>query len=513
MNHRFPATQLSPWALLYVVGKPVLPVVFRSLRAAFSRAQIYLTIYVMVLRRATFRRLVVVATVLLLLLLCYLLLTQLRPSSPLGSHIPSYFQEKTQPSINKPPKDLPPLKPAEQPAARLVFPTTPISVHQEAAFADMKQLHEYSLAYDTSNVGSIYVGHSAVDHTFESAGRENATFFSLVRNSDKLGILSAIQSVEDRFNWRYKYDWVFANDEPFDVELTASIEAMVSGKAHFTVIPREFWSYPEWIDEQKAAEVMETMAEKKIKYGGSELYRHMCRFNSGLFFHLEPMQHYRYYWRVEPEIEFRCDLDERDWFKYMREQGKKYAFTLAPLELHTTVENLWETVQKFAQENEDVVAADNNMAFLTEDGGSTYNMCHFWSNFEIGDMDFFRLEPYQRFFNRIDHTGGFYYSRWGDAPVHTMAVSLLLLYRELFFFDNSGYFHHPNGDCPHDPAIRARRRCTCSNARKEFTWARASCIPKWFEVHGLEKPAFVPKYQFENQHKPEEEDEAPEEEE
>jgi len=32
-----------------------------------------------------------------------------------------------------------------------------------------------------------------------------------------------------------------------------------------------------------------------------------------------------------------------------------------------------------------------------------------WSNFEIADMDFWRGEAYQKFFEYLDYTGGFYY--------------------------------------------------------------------------------------------------------
>ena len=54
-----------------------------------------------------------------------------------------------------------------------------------------------------------------------------------------------------------------------------------------------------------------------------------------------------------------------------------------------------------------------------------YNLCHFWSNFEIGNLNFFRNESYETFFQYLDHTGGFYYERWGDAPVHTIGLKIL----------------------------------------------------------------------------------------
>jgi hypothetical protein len=35
-----------------------------------------------------------------------------------------------------------------------------------------------------------------------------------------------------------------------------------------------------------------------------------------------------------------------------------------------------------------------------------------WSNFEIADMDFWRGEAYGKFFDFLDHKGGFYYEVW-----------------------------------------------------------------------------------------------------
>jgi hypothetical protein len=32
-----------------------------------------------------------------------------------------------------------------------------------------------------------------------------------------------------------------------------------------------------------------------------------------------------------------------------------------------------------------------------------------WSNFEIGDLDFWRGEAYSKFFEYLDEQGGFYY--------------------------------------------------------------------------------------------------------
>ncbi len=208
--------------------------------------------------------------------------------------------------------------------------------------------------------------------------RMNATFVTLARNSDVWEIAKSIRQVEDRFNRRYNYDWVFLNDKPFDDQFKTITSSLVSGKTHYGVIPEEHWSFPEWIDQDKAAKVRQDMKDRKIIYGDSISYRHMCRFESGFFFRQELMLNYEYYWRVEPSVELFCDV-HYDPFRFMHENKKKYSFVLSLYEYYETIPTLWDSVKKFIKNHPEHVAAGNSMNFLSDDGGDTYNKCHFVS--------------------------------------------------------------------------------------------------------------------------------------
>lgn len=208
--------------------------------------------------------------------------------------------------------------------------------------------------------------------------RVNATFVTLARNSDVWDIARSIRQVEDRFNRRYNYDWVFLNDKPFDSTFKKVTTSLVSGKTYYGEIAPEHWSFPEWIDQDKAKKVREDMAERKIIYGDSVSYRHMCRFESGFFFRQPLMLNYEYYWRVEPSIELYCDI-HYDPFRLMVENGKKYSFVLSLYEYPATIATLWESTKKFMKNHPEHIAEDNSMKFLSDDGGETYNNCHFVS--------------------------------------------------------------------------------------------------------------------------------------
>ncbi|CRG90621.1 alpha 1,2-mannosyltransferase [Talaromyces islandicus] len=319
-----------------------------------------------------------------------------------------------------------------------------------------------------------------------SGDRVNATFVTLARNDDVWEIAKSIREVEDRFNRNYHYDWVFLNDKPFDDTFKKVTTSLVSGTTHYGLIPKEHWSYPEWIDQAKAKKVREDMKERKIIYGDSESYRHMCRYESGFFFRHELMLNYEYYWRVEPSIQLFCDISF-DPFRYMKENNKKYSFVLSLYEYFDTIPTLWDSVQKFMSASPQHIAEDNSMGFLSDDGGKTYNKCHFWSNFEVGSLEWLRSDAYIDYFNSLDKDGGFFYERWGDAPVHSIAAGLLLKKEEIHFFNEIAYYHVPFTHCPTGEQTRLDLKCHC-NPADNFDWKGYSCTSRYFQINDIPKP-------------------------
>ena len=303
--------------------------------------------------------------------------------------------------------------------------------------------------------------------------RMNATFVTLARNSDVWEISRSIRQVEDRFNRDYNYDWVFLNDADFDETFVKVTSRLTSGNTKYGKIGEEHWGFPDYIDQDKAAQVRQEMHEKKIIYGDSISYRHMCRYESGFFFQHPLMLNYDYYWRVEPSIELFCDVGY-DPFKHMRDNNKKYSFVLSLYEYVETIPTLWDSVKKFIKEHPEHIAPDNSMDWISEDKGETYNHCHFWSNFEIGDLNWLRSKAYTDYFNFLDKEGGFFYERWGDAPVHSIAAAIMLPTDQIQFFDDIAYYHVPFTHCPTGEKKRLELKCHC-NPKDNFDWNGYSC--------------------------------------
>jgi alpha 1,2-mannosyltransferase len=312
--------------------------------------------------------------------------------------------------------------------------------------------------------------------TAASGRRANAAIVMLARNTDLNGIIVSMKQMEDRFNKKFRYPYVFLNEEEFSSEFQSRIRELTDASVEFGLIPREHWYQPDSIDEEKASAARAEMVKNQVIYGGSVPYRNMCRFNSGFFYRHPLLDKYRYYWRVEPDVKFFCDLDY-DPFLIMQDQNKVYGFTVSLYEYEATIPTLWQAVKDFIHDHPNLVSPDNAMAFLSDDGGETYNRCHFWSNFEIGDLDLWRSESYRKFFDYLDEKGGFYYERWGDAPVHSIGAALFARKDQIHFFNDIGYRHEPFQHCPQGEAHR-KGKCWCdSNQNFDYEWY--SCLNRY----------------------------------
>lgn len=306
--------------------------------------------------------------------------------------------------------------------------------------------------------------------------RAKAAIVILARNSDIEGLSKTIPMFEKIFNQRYNYPYVFLNDVPFNEDFKNKINQLTNSSKAFGEIPKEHWSYPEWINQTLADEKRNDMQRRNIIYGGSLPYRHMCRFNSGFFFRHELLKEYDYYWRIEPWVEFYCDL-RYDPFMYMKENNLEYGFTIMVPEYIETIPTLWDTTKSFMKENPKLIPAKNSIDIFTKDDGG-YNLCHFWSNFEIASLNFLRGEAYSKYFEYLDKKGGFFYERWGDAPVHSIAATMFLPIEKIHWFEDIGYYHAPFSNCPSNPNLSANCKCNWKKSNN----LRNDCHKKYLEM-------------------------------
>ncbi|GJC81136.1 alpha-1,2mannosyltransferase KTR1 [Colletotrichum tofieldiae] len=385
-----------------------------------------------------------------------------------------------------------------------------------------------------------------------SRPKANGAFVVLARNKELDGVIQSIKSIERHFNRWYHYPYVFLNDGDFNETFKEVVKNYTSAPVEFGKVGPEMWGYPDWIDHKVAKEGIAKQGDAAVMYGGLESYHAMCRFYSGFFYKHELLAKYNWYWRLEPEIKYFCDITY-DPFWAMIDANKTYGFTIAVKELRETVPNifryasaykrlkglkskgLWEMFVDPVEKKEEpptdqsplpeeVLRSDpnrNNLPDVDPEAmeGETYNMCHFWSNFEIASLDWFRSKEYEEFFEMMDRSGGFWMERWGDAPIHSLAAGALLSPRDIHYFRDFGYRHTTIQHCPANaPARQLPRqaylekttldekkrieedkywddwdaekengvgcRCRCDTDIVDVEGKEGSCLAEWVDVAG-----------------------------
>ncbi|KAI8330807.1 nucleotide-diphospho-sugar transferase [Choanephora cucurbitarum] len=323
--------------------------------------------------------------------------------------------------------------------------------------------------------------------------RVKAAFVVLVRNRELYALRSSMRYLEDRFNHKYEYPWIFLNEEEFTDEFIEMTQSMTKAKVHYGLVPKEHWSYPDWIDQEHAKQCRQAMVDQNIIYGGSESYRHMCRYQSGFFMMHPLLDDLDYYWRVEPGVKFSCDIDY-DPFRLMQERDLKYGFTIALREYKATIPTLWNATIDFAKKYPQYIyprtRPDSLLNFISDDNGWSYNMCHFWSNFEIASLKYMRSEGYQAYFRHLDEAGGFFYERWGDAPVHSIAVAMMLKKSDVHWFYDIGYKHDNFEHCPTEEPWLVKSKCYCDPVTS-FDSNTGSCTNLYLKTVNSTASSFI----------------------
>ncbi|WFD49070.1 hypothetical protein GLX27_003748 [Malassezia furfur] len=314
--------------------------------------------------------------------------------------------------------------------------------------------------------------------------KPNAAIYALVRNRELGSLLETMQDMERNFNAHpdTQYPYVFLNDEPFTDRFMRHVRAATRARVYFGQVPPEEWAVPASVDMDRARKSWDLMQRQHVAYADSQSYRQMCRYQSGLFMNHPLMQPFDYYWRIEPGVSYFCEMLDPDPFRVMRDRQKKYGWVITLRDDPRTLPTLWEQTQAFRTQYPQYAMNTSMMPFF-QTRHKQYNTCHFWTNFEIADLRWMRSEAYQAFFRHLDATNGFFYERWGDAPMHSLAVGLFLNESEVHYFEDIGYQHPPFRHCP----VAQPGRCACvpeDSLGTEYSGSGQNCLYLWNKLHG-----------------------------
>ena len=65
----------------------------------------------------------------------------------------------------------------------------------------------------------------------------------------------------------------------------------------------------------------------------------------------------------------------------------------------------------------------------------------YYNNMFVTNVTLWTTAPMRPFLEYIDRQGGIYTNRWGDAPIHTVAVGLFLKSEQIHTFMDWNYYH------------------------------------------------------------------------
>lgn len=173
----------------------------------------------------------------------------------------------------------------------------------------------------------------------------------------------------------------------------------------------------------------------------------------------------------------------------------KYGFNMNILDDTRSFPSLWTRTRDFITSNPDLMHPEADLNWLIDTRTGEYNNCQFFSNFEIGSLNFWRGKENEAYFRHLDHAGGFYYERFGDAPVHTLSVAMFVPKSEVWFFRDIGYQHDINRQCP----ANLEQKCACQPTRLDENFYKLvpsrspqvkpqdTCIRQWLGGEWMRK--------------------------
>lgn len=263
--------------------------------------------------------------------------------------------------------------------------------------------------------------------------KQNAVIVYVSRTQDLPLLFRSITLLGKNWKFLPKYPIVVFHDDITKVNQSKLLMALHESLGFVPNVKFELLTFqlPEWVSDDPK---QYTVPLDQAWMG----YRHMCRFHSGGIYQDPRLAGYDYYMRLDSDSYIYSRIDY-DVFEYMADNSKEYAFMATDDgEVSSVIEGLWDSAKTFMDSNS--IAIPNDVLATVKNG--VWEGRLFYTNFEIAKFSFFRGEKYTKFFEHLDKTGNFFYKRWGDAPVHWLAVKILLDPSRVWAVDNITYQHN-----------------------------------------------------------------------
>jgi hypothetical protein len=157
-------------------------------------------------------------------------------------------------------------------------------------------------------------------------------------------------------------------------------------------------------------------------------YRIMCRFWFGVVWQLPSMQKYDYYMRLDTDSSIRVPVLVDPFRYFFVDRACEYGYHNKYPDNPDVTDGLWPNFLQWARSTNLKETHVDNVKARVLDANGAYTSAVYDNNFEMGSFRLKRHPLYRSYFHHVDEKEpfGILRSRWGDAPLHTIAVHATL---------------------------------------------------------------------------------------
>jgi alpha 1,2-mannosyltransferase len=274
--------------------------------------------------------------------------------------------------------------------------------------------------------------------------------FILTQNTPerKIYLKTSLYFLFRNFNKRYNYPIIILHEGDYDElsqeEIKKSIREDHRHVITFKEIDKDDFAVPAHIDKEKVEKIIEV---QPVPYWRNLKYRLMCYFWVKRFF--KYAEGFDYVMRLDDDSIIEEPLKE-DLFKIAEEKQLVYLSNMVHVDCGVCNYGMKELFEKLLPECKPQI---NGGMFIKAKLQADGNKLHFerfkkvrsiiddkectatefvtemplmyYNNFFVTSTAFWKQEKVQSLIQKIDEQGGIFYYRYGDAPIHTILVTLL----------------------------------------------------------------------------------------
>ena len=247
--------------------------------------------------------------------------------------------------------------------------------------------------------------------------RPKAAIYYLIGSRRPYGVHDSLASLDRHFNSQFDYPVIVFHEADLADHIN-HIKSFTNSTLYFQMVS---FRMPSFINGS---------AVPAAACGATIGYRHMCRFQARGVYGEEILRGLDYVWRLDDDSLLLRPIGY-DLFDFMRRHELIYGYIFITWERRVCTRGLWMSVDAYIR----------NRTLTTQFYSRWRRNSVYYNNFEVSKLDLWMSAAYQDYVDHVDRLGGIYFSRWGDAPVKSIAVSMFVPKEKTHHFQDIAYRH------------------------------------------------------------------------